>query len=110
VQFADGFTLSVQSASNKFPLVAANGGSGVNVQLRFATALAGSPLIVQPLDGGTVNDQNSTIGDDGTAGISFQLPTRPGLYRAQLTCGSTGTTLQFWIADPAQPDAGPPTL
>ena len=112
MSFPNGSSLAVRSKSSRFPLIAANAGQTLNIQLRFAVSVAASSLIVQPLDGGVVPDAqgNSSIAADGTASVQFQTGNRPGLYRVLLNQGGSISVLQFWVADPQQPTSGPPVL
>jgi len=112
MSFPNGSSLAVRSKSGRFPLVAANAGQSLNIQLQFAPNAVDNGLIVQSLDGGVIPDAqgNSATAADGTASIQFQTGSRPGLYRVLLNQGGSISILQFWVADPQQPNSGPPAL
>src|SRR6266487_4254721 len=100
ITFPSGASLQLRSTSDLFPLVAADAGASLNIQLRFAADLAGVTITAQPLDGGTASStqDNPTVAADGTASIQFQAASQPGLYRVLLNTGGVFTTLTFWVA------------
>jgi hypothetical protein len=110
--FADGSSLSTRCKEDRFPIIAALGGQTVNIQLRFPTTAALSRLIIEPLDGGSlISGQSETsIAADGAVSIQFQPGNGPGLYRILLNQAGSIFTLRFWVADPQQPNSGPPAL
>jgi len=109
--FPDGSSLGVRSKNGRFPLVAGPAGQSVTIQLRFAPNPTNASLIAAPLDGGTmVASQITSVAVDGTASIQFQPAIQPGLYRVLLNQGGAMSILQFWVADPQRPNAGPPAL
>jgi len=112
ITFPSGTFLQVRSTSDLFPLVAADPGASLNIQLRFPVNFAGATIIAAALDGGiaSIAQDNPTIAADGTASIQFQVASQPGLYRVVLNTGGVFTTLQFWVANSQNPSANPPTL
>ncbi len=112
ITFSDGAFLQLGSTGDLFPLVAADAGESVGIQLRFPVSFVGAMIIAQPLDGGIVSiaQNNPTIAVDGTASIQFQAASQPGLYRILLNTGGVFTILQFWVANSQVPSANPPTL
>jgi len=108
--FPDGSSLGVRSKNGRFPLVAGPAGQSVNIQLRFAPNPTDTSLLIAPLDGGTVPQSSTSVAVDGTASSQFQPGIQPGLYRVLLNQGGAMSILQFWVADPQQPNAGPPAL
>jgi len=112
ITFPSGTFLQLRSTSDLFPLVAADPGASLNIQLRFPVSFAGATIIAQPLDGGiaSIAQDNPTIAADGTASIQFQAASQPGLYRVLLNTGGVFTTLQFWVANSQNPSANPPAL
>lgn len=109
ITFSDGSSLKVESASTRFPLVAAAAGQTLNIQLRFPSSLGRAAIIPQALDGGNVSADSATAAD-GTASIQFQPASQPGLYRVLLKAGNLTTMLQFWVADPQNSSLNPPAL
>jgi hypothetical protein len=113
ITFSNGSSLKVRSGkSGQFPLVAANPGETVGIQMRFPSALARARTIAQALDGGVIpaSQQDSSLAFDGTTSIQFQLPAQPGLYRVVIRAGAAASTLQFWVVDLQNPSANPPAL
>lgn len=112
ISFPNGGSLRVRSADGFFPLVGIDAGQPVSIQLRFAVTAVGTLLSAGPLDGGVVSaaQNNATIAADGTASIQFQAATQPGLYRIFLEAGGVISALQFWVADPQNNAATPPTV
>ena len=110
--FANNSSLSMRCKNGQFPLVAASAGQTVNIQLCFPLTAALTNVIVEPLDGGTLPSGQSemSIATDGTASIQFQPGNGPGLYRVLLNQVGSISTLRFWVADPQQPNSGPPAL
>ena len=72
------------------------------IKLQFATALAGTPVIIQALDGGTVTlaDPSTTVATDGTTAFQFQVADQPGLYRVLVIAGGTVSMVQFSVPAP----------
>ena len=112
VGYPDGSSLSMRSSKGRFPVIAANAGQNVSIQLRFAPNPANTGLIAAPLDGGAVQPSQgkASIAIDGTASIQFQPGTQPGLYRVLLNQAGAISILHFWVADPQRPNSGPPAL
>ncbi len=110
--FADGLSLSTRCKEGQFPIVAAPGGQTVNIQLQFPLTAALSSLIIEPLDGGSLPSEQSetSIAADGAVSIQFQTGNGPGLYRILLNQAGSMSVLRFWVADPQQPNSGPPAL
>jgi hypothetical protein len=111
VTFASGASTQISSQSGYFPLVASNAGEAHTINLQLS---AGAPrnLTVQPLDGGAINAgaERSAVSVDGTTSFQFQLGMKAGRYRVLLNDGGVTTLLQFWVADPQNPQANPPTV
>lgn len=84
----------------------------IDIKLQFSSEWAGTPLVLQALDGGNVSatPKNAVIAEDGTASFRFQAGDQPGLYRVSIIGAAGGSTLKFWIADPKNPKANPPVL
>ena len=110
--FADGSSLSTRCKEGQFPIVAALGGQTVNIQLQFPLTAALSSLIIEPLDGGSLINGPSemSIAVDGGVSIQFQPENGPGLYRILLNQAGSMSLLRFWVADPQQPNSGPPAI
>lgn len=111
VTFASGASTQISSQSGYFPLVASNAGEAHTINLQLP-ATAPRNLIVQPLDGGALGAgaQSSAVSVDGTTSFQFQLGMKAGRYRVLLNDGGVTTLLQFWVADPQNPQANPPAV
>jgi hypothetical protein len=103
ITFASGQAIRAHSAAGRFPPVTLNPLETASIKLRFAATLAGAPVIVQPLDGGTVGltDQSATVALDGTTSFQFQAANQPGLYRVLVIAGGTVSMVQFSVPAPA---------
>ena len=111
VTFASGASIQISSPSGCFPLVASNAGEAHTINLQLPAGLPRN-LIVQLLDGGALNagGQSSAVSVDGTTSFQFRPGTKSGRYRVLLNDGGVTTLLQFWVADPQNPQANPPTV
>jgi hypothetical protein len=72
------------SDSGSFETVIVDAGTESSVTLQFpANLLANKPVVVQPLDGGTLGmDGNSaTIDQSGALSFLFSVSTQPGMHR-----------------------------
>jgi hypothetical protein len=101
ITFASGVSLTVRAGKDgSFPLVAADPGETLNLQVRFPATAAKIKLVVQVLDGGVVPQaqQDSVLGTDGTISIQFQVPNQAGLYRILFNGNGVSATLNFWVA------------
>jgi hypothetical protein len=78
------------------------------VNLEFDVTLAGTQVVVQALDGGTLGINGSTtIDQGGNLSFSFQVGEQPGLYRVSVVDvngdGSVPLALvQFQVPNPEQ--------
>lgn len=69
------------SATGKFQPVTVDPDGTSDVALQFPLGQANKSVLVQPLDGGTLQISNSTIDQNGMLSFSFQVSDQPGLYR-----------------------------
>jgi hypothetical protein len=72
------------SDTGSFETVIVDAGTESSVTLQFpAILLANKPVVIQPLDGGTLGmDGNSaTIDQSGALSFSFSVSTQPGVHR-----------------------------
>ena len=84
------------SGTGTFEPVIVDAGANSDVSLQFPISLANKPVIVQPLDGGTllgINGEFATVGPDGQ--LSFQFKAggttgQPGLYRVLVISPDSG--------------------
>lgn len=109
--FGDGTQITTQSTTGRFRLVGLHLNEVVDIALRFPVVLLSSSATAQSLDGGSVISFSiSSGGIAGLASIRFQAGAQPGLYRIRVP-GLTGSPLiQFWVADPNNPNANRPVL
>jgi len=103
---------SLKTKAGLSDLISINPDETVSIQLQFPPALAGTPVIIEVLDGGAISaaNQNSAIGADGGTSLQFQAGLKPGVYRMVINAGSTVSILQFWVPNATNPAANPPTL
>jgi len=66
--------------------------SSSNVALQFPASLAGTPVAIVALDGGTVNSSGDIPGIDGNGSLSFpfQVSDQPGVYRVAVISPNGG--------------------
>jgi len=100
--FASGQASRSHSAAGQFSPLSLNPLETAAIALQFATTLAGTPVIVQPLDGGSVglSDQSAAVAADGTTSFQFQAADQPGLYRVLVIAGGTVSMVQFSVSSP----------
>jgi hypothetical protein len=102
VTFASGQAIRSHSAGGRFAPVPLNPLDTTAITLQFPTTLAGTPVTVQPLDGGGMGltNQSAAIASDGTISFQFQAGTPPGLYRVLVIAGATASMVQFSVPPP----------
>jgi hypothetical protein len=98
-----------KSTTGSFQPVTVDPNSTSNVSLQFSVTLAGKSVVVQPLDGGTLQIANSTIDQNGAVSFSFQVTDQPGLYRilvvdptADQNSPNIIGAVQFQVPNPSQ--------
>jgi hypothetical protein len=103
ITFASGQASRIHSAGGRFAPLSLNPLDTAAIALQFATTLAGTPVIVQPLDGGSVGlpNQSATIASDGTISFQFQAANQPGLYRVLVMVNGNPSMVQFLVPSPA---------
>ena len=103
ITFASGQAIRAHSAAGRFAPLSLNPRDTAAIKLQFATTLAGTPVIIQPLDGGTVGstDQSAAVAADGTTSFQFQVADQPGVYRVLVIAGTTVSVVQFSVPAPA---------
>jgi hypothetical protein len=111
ITFADGTQVKTQSTGRRFRLVGLHASEGVDITLDVPAVLLSSAAIARSLDGGTIVSFSMNAGGSGTlASLRFQAGARPGLYRVFVPGLAGPSLLQFWVADPNNPKAGPPVI
>jgi hypothetical protein len=103
ITFASGQTSRNNSSTGRFAPLSLNALDTASIKLQFAATLAGTPVIVQALDGGTLGltDQSAAVAADGTPSFQFQVAAQPGLYRVLVIAGTTASMVQFSVPAPA---------
>lgn len=109
VTFSDGTSVKTRIKSGRFPLIGVGAGELVGIELRLPPQWAAQQFVVQVLDGGLASS-TGMVATDGKTSLQFQAGNRPGLYRVLINAGGMTPTLQFWVPDPSNPSANPPTL
>lgn len=70
------------SSTGKFEPVIVNTFTTSDVALQFPASLANKSVVVQALDGGTLNTSDSAVIDQsGSLSFSFQVSDQPGVHR-----------------------------
>lgn len=71
------------SDTGSFETVIVDAGTEAGVSLQFPASMAGKPVAVEALDGGTVTGDGGTptIAVDGSLSFSFSVTTQPGVHR-----------------------------
>lgn len=96
------------TAKGQFEPVVVAPVEAATVTLQFDASLAGSQVVVQALDGGTLGINGPvTIDADGSISFPFQVGDQPGLYRVSVVAqyGSEDLPLalvQFQVPNPDQ--------
>jgi hypothetical protein len=87
-------------------------GTTVTVTVQFPVELAGQLILVDPLDGGSVNvpDEGLFIGNDGTVTFQFQSGSQFGAARVAVHQPDDSNYVKFWVVDPDHPENTPPDL
>jgi hypothetical protein len=96
------------SAKGAFEPVVVTSLETAAVTLQFDTTLAGTPVVVQALDGGTVGiNGSSAIDQDGNLSFSFQIGNQAGIYRVSVVANYGNedipvSLVQFQVPNPEQ--------
>jgi hypothetical protein len=99
------------STTGKFEPVTVDPGGTSDVKLHFPTSFANKSVVVQPLDGGTlnINGNSATIDQTGLLIFSFQVTDQPGVYRvividpnADVDSPKIVGMVQFEVPNPAE--------
>ncbi|MBA3488581.1 MAG: hypothetical protein H0T78_03395 [Longispora sp.] len=109
ISFADGASVTFRTDRDLFYPVGVFPGETASMQLVVPPSLANTHLSIGALDGGAVTE-DVIIGADGTASITFQAGTQPGLYRLLASAVGKTAMLQFWVFDAANPESNPPVV
>jgi hypothetical protein len=103
--FADGTQITTRSTNGRFRLVGLHLNETVDIALQFPVVLLSSSAMAQPLDGGNIiSVSTSPVATGGLTLIRFQAGNQPGLYRVLLLGFGGSARLQFWVADPNNPN------
>ena len=111
VFFADATEVYAHSIDGRFRLVGLHLNETVDITVQFPTGWEKTHLTVQALDGGDLFPQSAdtVIADDGSTSFQFRAGNQPGLYRISMIGAGGSSILSFWVADPTNPQANPPT-
>ena len=109
--FGDGTQINSRSINGRFRLVGLHLGETVDIALDLPVVLLSSSATAQSLDGGEIISFSvDKTGVRGVASIRFQAGNQPGLYRVFVPGLGASALLQFWVADPNNPNANRPVL
>src|SRR5919106_4698547 len=91
ITFTNGQGIRGRGTAGRFPPVALNRLETASIKLQFAATMAGTPVIVQALDGGGLGlaADSAAIALDGTTSFQFQVADQPGLYRVLVIAGGS---------------------
>ena len=108
ITFANDQAIRGWSTAGRFPPVALNRLETASIKLQFAATMAGTPVIIQALDGGELGlaADSAAIALDGTTSFQFQAGDQPGAYRVLVIAGGTASMMQFEVPNP--PEEQPP--
>jgi hypothetical protein len=89
----------------EFPRLNVAAGAGARVRLAFPEGTAASPVIIAPLDGGTVEAGQLSLvrelGTDHAVGFTYKASTYAGVHRVQVRRpGQAPVVLEFWAGQP----------
>ena len=110
ITFANAGSLTLHRTRTGFPMIGLNANEAVTINLQFPQTIAGALIAIQPLDGGSVTGQNALVAVDGKTSFQFQAASQPGLYRVLFNANGKPSMFRFWVANPNNPAANPPTL
>ena len=110
ISFADATQVCAHSIDGRFRLVGMHLNEVVTVVVQFPAGWATALLAIQALDGGHVFPQTAqtVIAAGGITSFQFQAGNQPGLYRISMIGAGGSSTLNFWVADPANSQANRP--
>jgi hypothetical protein len=99
------------TATGEFQPVTVDPSGTSDVALQFSPSKAGQPVLVQPLDGGTlgIDGQSATLDANGTLSFPFQVTDQPGVYRVIVIDPNAGDdspyvigVVQFEVPNPPE--------
>jgi len=99
VSLPNNASAQAHSHQGRFPHFLTPLSQTITVYLRFSSDLAGTEVIANGLDGGTISSNALIVGNDGTVSFQFQPGTQPGLYRLFVNAGDEVGLLQFEVED-----------
>jgi hypothetical protein len=104
ITFAKGQEIRGRSTAGRFPAVALNRLETASIKLQFAATMAGTPVIIQALDGGELGlaADSAAIALDGTTSFQFQAGHQPGAYRVLVIAAGTVSMVQFEVPNPPE--------
>ena len=105
ITFGDDEQIQGLSSKGTFEPVTLDPFATIDVKVQFPTALAGAPVTVEALDGGTLSgiDESATLDADGAVSFQFHVSDLPGLYRILATAGGSSVGMvQFEVPNPAE--------
>ena len=102
ITFANDQAIRGRSTAGRFPTVALNRLETASIKLQFAATMAGTPVIIQAMDGGELGlaADSAAIALDGTTSFQFQVADQPGLYRVLVIAAGTVSMVQFEVPNP----------
>src|SRR6266480_1997875 len=69
------------STTGKFESVTVDPSATSDVGLQFPASAANKPVVIEPLDGGQLSTNSTTIDANGMLAFSFQVTDEPGVHR-----------------------------
>jgi hypothetical protein len=105
--FADATQVATRSTTGRFRLVGLNQNETVEVALLSPRGSLGRSAGPLSLDGGKIiSVSTSQVATGVLTLIHFQAGNQPGLYRVLVAGLGASARLQFWVADPNNPNPG----
>ena len=99
VSFVNDQPVHPHSSDGKFAAISVNSGETADIRLHFPAVYAGTPLVIEAMDGGNVVliEGSGSIDRRGRASFQFQAGNGSGSYRVLILAGGTPSILQFSV-------------
>lgn len=112
VDYGNNYSVQPGKAGTDFERVGVLAQQTVTITMQFPRSLVGRPIIVEPLDGGTVSvPQNGLfVSSDSNVTFQFQTPNMFGACRVAVHRPDDNNFLRFWVVDPGHPENTPRNL
>jgi hypothetical protein len=112
VDYGNGNIFNPAKSSTEFEQLGVLQEQVLTITVQFPSEMAGQPMIVEALDGGTlfIPEEGLFVGTDGNVTFQFQAGDAFGACRLAVHQPDDSNFLQFWVVDPTHPEDTPPDL